>query len=151
MPYLPFHLPKSRRRPRTLQQIMAEKIQQLKSKSFTQLGEYFAKFIPKKLIRQTDSGALSRSRIFAKENIFWAFFSQVLDADGGCQEVVRKVHVYAAMQSKPLPSSICPEITRLAAQYGTQERQAGTCYDESAFCLRHCREAFSFGNGKFVA
>jgi len=29
----------------------------------------------------------------------------VLDADGGCQEVVRKVHAYAAMQSKPLPSS----------------------------------------------
>jgi len=105
MPYLPFHLPKSRRSPRTLQQIMAEKIQRLKSKSLTQLGECFAKFIPKNLLRQTDTGALSRSRIFTKENIFWAFFSQVLDADGGCQEVVRKVHGYAAMQSKPLPSS----------------------------------------------
>jgi hypothetical protein len=48
---------------------------------------------------------LSRCRIFSKENIFWAFFSQVLDADGGCQEVVRKFHAYAAMKSKPLPSS----------------------------------------------
>jgi len=75
MPYLPFDLPKSRRSPRTLQQITAEKIQQLKSKSLTQLGECFAKFIPKNLLRQTDAGALSRSRIFTKENIFWAFFS----------------------------------------------------------------------------
>jgi len=106
MPYLPFHhLPKSRRNPRSAQQTMAEKIQQLKDKSFTQLGKCFAKFIPHQQLRQADSGQSSRSRIFTKEHTFWAFFSQVLDADGGCQEVLRKVHAYAALQSKPLPSS----------------------------------------------
>jgi len=105
MPYLPFFLPKSRRNPRSAQQIMAEKIQQLKDKSFTQLGKCFAKFIPHQQLRQADFGQSSRSRIFTKEHTFWAFFSQVLDADGGCQEVVRKVHAYAAMQSKALPSS----------------------------------------------
>jgi hypothetical protein len=84
---------------------MAEKIRILKEKSFSQLGECFAKFIPHKYLRQSESGPLSRRRVFTKENTFWAFFSQVLDADGGCQEVVRKIHAYAAMRSKPLPSS----------------------------------------------
>ncbi|MCF6281866.1 MAG: hypothetical protein L3J28_06575 [Candidatus Polarisedimenticolaceae bacterium] len=41
----------------------------------------------------------------AKKNTFWAFFSQILDADGGCQEVIRKLQAFAAMKSKPLPSS----------------------------------------------
>jgi len=43
--------------------------------------------------------------LFSKQNTFWAFFSQVLDADGGCQEVVRKLQAFCAMQAKPLPSS----------------------------------------------
>ena len=37
--------------------------------------------------------------------MFWAFFSQVLDADGGCQEVVRKVQAFAAAKSLPQPSA----------------------------------------------
>ena len=48
---------------------------------------------------------MSRNRIFSKENTFWAFFSQVLDADGGCQEVVRKLQAVAAVHAKPMPSS----------------------------------------------
>ncbi|MDA3878701.1 MAG: IS4 family transposase, partial [Halothiobacillus sp.] len=34
-----------------------------------------------------------------------AFFSQVLDADGGCQEVVRKVQAFAATQALSTPST----------------------------------------------
>ena len=45
------------------------------------------------------------STFFSKENTFWAFFSQVLGDDGGCQEVIRKLQAFAAMKSKPLPSS----------------------------------------------
>ena len=33
------------------------------------------------------------------------FFSQILDADGGCREVVRKIQAFAAMKSHTLPSS----------------------------------------------
>jgi len=51
------------------------------------------------------SGALSRRRIYSKENTFWAFFSQVLDADGGCKEVVRKLQAFAALKLGKLPSS----------------------------------------------
>ncbi|GMT40572.1 MAG: hypothetical protein IEMM0001_1307 [bacterium] len=87
--YLPgFHLATLRRKPRSAQQIMAEKLADLKQKTFSQLGECFGQFVPRKYLFPAKSGALSRRRLFSKENTFWAFLSQVLDADGGCQEVL---------------------------------------------------------------
>lgn len=104
--YLPgFHLATLRRTPRSAQQILAEKITELKQKTFTQLGECFRQYIPRKYLHPSESGSLSRRRLYSKENTFWAFLSQVLDADGGCQEVVRKLQAFSAMKSKPLPSS----------------------------------------------
>ena len=100
-----FHLQTLRRKPRSAQQILAAKLAQLKQKSFSQLSECLAKFIPTEHLRPTASGPLSRRRFFSKENTFWAFFSQVLDADGGCQEVVRKLQAFAALKSNVLPSS----------------------------------------------
>ena len=50
-------------------------------------------------------GDFSRRRIFSKANTFRGFFTQVLDADGGCQEVVRKVQAFAAARSMPLRSA----------------------------------------------
>ena len=104
--FLPgFHLATLRRKPRSAQQIMAEKITEMKQKTFSQLSECFGRFIPSTCLQPSKTGALSRRRFFSKENTFWAFFSQVLDADGGCQEVVRKLQAFAAMKSAPLPSS----------------------------------------------
>jgi len=104
--FLPgFHLATLRRKPRSAQQRLADKLHQLKQKSFSQLGSCFGQFIPKHLLSPTSSGLSSRQRIFSKENTFWAFFSQILDADGGCQEVVRKFQAFAALRSKTLPSS----------------------------------------------
>ncbi len=100
-----FHLQTLRRKPRSAQQQLAEKREQLKQKTFSQLGACFAKFIPSDSLKPAKSGALSRQRFFSKENTFWAFFSQVLDADGGCQEVVRKLQAFAAMKKKTPPSS----------------------------------------------
>jgi len=100
-----FHLQTLRRKPRSPRQILAENLEQLRQKSFSQLGDCFGRFIPNQYLHPTESGALSRRRLFSKENTFWAFFSQVLDADGGCQEVVRKLQAFAAMKSQPLPSS----------------------------------------------
>ncbi len=105
-PLLPgFHLQTLRRTPRSASQKLVDEITKLKQKSFSQLGECLGKFIPNHYLRPTETGALSRRRFFSKENTFWAFFSQVLDADGGCQEVVRKLQAFASMKSKPLPSS----------------------------------------------
>ena len=99
------HLQTLRKKPRSTQQILAEKVEKMKQKSLSQLGTCFGKFIPNKHLRPSSAGAMSRQRLLSKENTFWAFFSQVLDADGGCQEVVRKLQAFAAMKSKSLPSS----------------------------------------------
>lgn len=103
--FLPFSLPKSRSKARSAQQILAAEIQRLKQASFSHLGECLGKFIPAHFLSQASSGALSRRRIYSKENTFWAFFSQVLDADGGCKEVVRKLQAFAALKLDKQPSS----------------------------------------------
>ena len=102
---LPFHLPRARRKVRSERQVIAEEAQRLKQKSFSQLGECLGKFIPKRHLNPESSGSLSRRRIYSKENTFWAFLSQVLDADGGCKEVVRKLQAFAALKVGTLPSS----------------------------------------------
>jgi IS4 transposase len=80
--YLPgFHLSTLRRRPLSASRRLAEKRAQLKQKSLSELGQCFRQFIFTQFLQQSDSGGSSRRRLFSKENTFWAFFSQVLDAD----------------------------------------------------------------------
>ncbi|SRR6266498_350858 len=100
-----FHMQTLRKKPRSAQQKFAERITLLKQKSFKQIGEVFEKFIPHSLLKPDRSGAMSRRRLFSKENTFWAFFSQVLDADGGCKEVIRKLQSYASIKGVTVPSS----------------------------------------------
>jgi hypothetical protein len=69
------------------------------------MAEHLAHIVPTAALIRSTTGAISRNRIFSKENTFWAFFSQILDADGGCQEVVQKLQAVAAMYAKPMPSS----------------------------------------------
>jgi hypothetical protein len=105
-PLLPgFHLQTLRRKPRSEKQKFIDKIAILQKKSFKQIGEVFEKFIPRALLKPESSGAMSRRRLFSKENTFWAFFSQVLDADGGCMEVIRKLQAYASIKGIKVPSS----------------------------------------------
>lgn len=100
-----FHLQTLRRKPRSEQQKLASKLALLQQKSFKQIGEIFEKFIPKALLMPETEGNLSRRRLFSKENTFWAFFSQILDADGGCKEVIRKLQSYASLKGCVFPSS----------------------------------------------
>jgi len=100
-----FHLQTLRRKPRSTQQKLSEKLALLQQKSFKQIGEVFEKFIPRQLLKPEKEGAMSRRRLFSKENTFWAFFSQVLDADGGCKEVIRKLQSYASLKGIKFPSS----------------------------------------------
>jgi hypothetical protein len=85
-----FHLPSLRRTPRTDRQKAVDELAKIKQKSFSEMAEYLAHIVPTEPLKKSASGTMSRHRIFSKENTFWAFFSQILDADGGCQEVVRK-------------------------------------------------------------
>ena len=100
-----FHLPTLRRKPRSASQKLADETARIRRHSITQLGDCFTRFIPLKELDHYSIGPFSRRRLFSKTNTFWAFFSQVLDADGGCREVVRKVQAFAAAQSLPTPST----------------------------------------------
>ena len=102
--YLPgFHLPTLRRKPRSCAQKLADERQRIRRHSLSQLGDCFGAFIPIHELGQTAQGDFSRRRVFSKANTFWGFFTQVLDADGGCQEVVRKVQAHAASRALPVP------------------------------------------------
>ena len=98
-----FHLSTLRRKPRSASQKLADEIKEIKQKSFSELADYFSDIVPTTSLIKSTSGSMSRNRIFSKENTFWAFFSQVLDTDGGCQEVIRKLQAVAAMSAKPMP------------------------------------------------
>lgn len=100
-----FHLPTLRKKPRSARQILEQKLVLARQKSLNQLSVCFGRFVPSKYLLPSDEGAHSRRRVYSKENIFWAFLSQVLDADGGCKEAVRKVQAVAALKSLPVPSS----------------------------------------------
>ena len=104
--YLPgFHLATLRRRPRSASQKLADQLVEIRRKSISQLAKCFTDFIPAQTLQPHQSGAQSRRRLFSKENTFWGFFSQILNADGGCSEVVRQFHAFAASRSMTLPSS----------------------------------------------
>lgn len=105
-PMLPgFYMPLRGRKSRSAQQVFADKIAALRRKSFKQIGEIFDRFIPEEHLKPELSGDMSRRTIFSKENTFWAFLGQVLDADGGCKEVVRKLQSYASLKGIKIPSS----------------------------------------------
>jgi hypothetical protein len=104
--FLPgFHLATLRRKPRSERQKLADQLAEIRRKSISQLAKCFTDFIPAQTLQPHQSGAQSRRRLFSKENTFWGFFSQILNADGGCSEVVRKFHAFAASQSMMLPSA----------------------------------------------
>lgn len=104
--FLPgFHLSTLRRKPRSCAQKLADERLRIRRHSISQLGECFGSFIPTHELGKASQGDFSRRRVFSKENTFWGFFTQVLDADGGCQEVVRKVQAFAASRSMPAPSA----------------------------------------------
>ncbi|WXG52570.1 MAG: hypothetical protein RNU03_17705 [Candidatus Sedimenticola sp. (ex Thyasira tokunagai)] len=85
-----FHLSTLRRKPRSPSQILADERARIRRHSLSQLGDLFSRILPSTVLESDARGVFSRRRLFSKANTFWAFFSQVIDADGGCQEVVRK-------------------------------------------------------------
>ena len=106
IPMLPgFYRPFRGRKRRSAQQIFADKISSIQRKSFKQVGEIFSRFIPDDYLKPETSGIMSRRSMFSKENTFWAFLGQVIDADGGCKEVVRKLQSYASLRGTMIPSS----------------------------------------------
>lgn len=100
-----FHIQTLGRKQRSAERTMMRELALLRQKSFSQLAECLHRFIPESLLRPSAQKAHSRQRVFSKENTFWAFFSQMIDADGGCMEVVRKMQAYASLNALKLPAS----------------------------------------------
>jgi len=100
-----FHIRTLSKKRETAAQRLARELRLLRKKSLSQLAECFHKFIPDDLLKPSSNKGHSRKRIFSKENTFWAFFSQVIDADGGCMEVVRKTQALAAICGLKVPAS----------------------------------------------
>lgn len=97
-PLLPgIHLQSLRKKPRSSAQIMADEMRVETGKSPLGLKSCFGRFIPDKVLRKNAEGNHSRHRVFNKETTFWTFFSQTIDADGGCAEVVKKLKSHLAL------------------------------------------------------
>jgi hypothetical protein len=94
-PFLPgLHLQSLRKKPRSSAQVVADEMRDKVDKSLLGLKACFGRFIPEDVLQNNATGHHSRHRIFNKETTFWAFFSQIIDADGGCAEVVKKLKTY---------------------------------------------------------
>jgi len=100
-----FHIQTLNRKRRSEMLEIKRKLALIKQKSFSQLAECFTTFIPSNMLEPSPNKAHSRRRIYSKLNTFWAFFSQVIDADGGCKEVTRKMQAYASLNGLKLPAS----------------------------------------------
>jgi len=100
-----FHIQTLGRKRLCAAQKLRREAELLREKSFDQLAVCFGRLIPERMLKPEESKEHSRQRLFSKANTFWAFFSQVIDADGGCMEVVRKMQAYASVKGLPLPCS----------------------------------------------
>ena len=90
--FLPgFHLQTLRRKPRTERQKLAEEMERISNHSLSKLSEVFSNFIRLPNASDPSNRTFTRRRLFSRENIFWAFFSQILNADNGCREITRKI------------------------------------------------------------
>jgi hypothetical protein len=102
-PFFPgFHIQTLSKKSNLKERQREQHLESLRLKNFDQLAALFSKIIPDSML-QNDAGR--RTRLFSKRNTFWAYFSQLISADGGCMEVVRKAQSYAVASGKKLPSS----------------------------------------------
>jgi len=101
IPFLPgLHIQSLRKKPRSTAQKIADEMVRNKEKSLLGLKGCFGRFIPEAFLQNNAKKHHSRHRIFNKETTFWAFFSQIIDADGGCAEAVKKLKAYLAFNSE---------------------------------------------------
>ena len=106
-PFLPgLHLQSLRKKPRSAAQKKADEMSRKIGKSLLGLKACFGRFIPEDILKNNAEGEHSRHRIFNKETTFWAFFSQIISADGGCAETVKQLKTYVSFNGdQPLSVS----------------------------------------------
>lgn len=141
--FLPgFHLSTLRRKPRSARQKLAGQLAEIRRKSISQLSTCFLHFIPIQTLQPHASGAQSRRRLFSKENTFWGFFSQILNVDGGCSEVVRKFHAFAASQSLALPSASTSAYCQARSKLEEADLESILAYTSEQLAQRNTEDLF---------
>lgn len=123
-----FHTATLSRPRRSAQQILADKLAEQRRKSPNQLGAFFKRLIPDRLLDSEQQKAHSRNRIFSKRNTFWGFFSQVLSSDGSCSAVVKKLQAYAALRAGRTVSSSTAAYCRARAKLSEKTLQEVFCH-----------------------
>lgn len=121
MPFFPeMHIQSLRKKPRSAAQQLADETLRKSGKSLLGLKACLGRFIPEDILKNNEKGHHSRHRIFSKETVFWAFFSQIIDADGGCAEVVKKMKAHLSFNGgQPVSvstGSYCKSRTKLVEQ-----------------------------------
>lgn len=121
MPFFPeMHIQSLRKKPRSTAQQLADETLRKSGKSLLGLKACLGRFIPEDILKNNAEGHHSRHRIFSKETVFWAFFSQIIDADGGCAEVVKKMKAHLSFNGgQPVSvstGSYCKSRTKLVEQ-----------------------------------
>jgi hypothetical protein len=110
------------RKRRSRKQILDETHRKLMAGSFLQWHRMLAGFLPESLLAQNAAGDHSRRRFFTKANTFFAFLSQVLHDDGGCQDTVHRLREQALAQGIPAPSANTAAYAKARARLDEDER-----------------------------
>ncbi len=101
-----FHIQTLSKKRRSTAQKLEDELKKTRSKSIDQLSKAFAGLIPDLLLKNNGSKDHSRTRIYTKRTTFWAFFSQIINPDGGCAEVVSKLRAFSLLKyDKPISPS----------------------------------------------
>lgn len=93
-----FHIQTLSKKRRSSAQKLEDELSKTRLKSIDQLSKAFSKLVPNHLLKNNKSKEHSRSRIYTKRTTFWAFFSQIINPDGGCAEVVSKLRAFSLMK-----------------------------------------------------
>lgn len=84
-----FNIKTLRRKPRTAVQKVREQQQRLLDHQLTGASHLLSRYIPQCLFDHHNN-AQTRRRLFSRENTFWGFFLQTLQADSSCQSIVHQ-------------------------------------------------------------
>ena len=94
-----FNIKTLRRKPRTTVEKIRDQQQQLLDHQLTGVSHLLSRYIPQSLFDKHDN-TKTRRRLFSRENTFWGFFLQTLQADSSCQSIVHQFRCAAEKNKK---------------------------------------------------
>jgi len=84
-----FNIKTLRRKPRSTVEKVRDQQQILLDHQLTGVSHLLSRYIPQSLFDKHDN-TKTRRRLFSRENTFWGFFLQILQANSSCQSIVHQ-------------------------------------------------------------